>query len=156
VVGDLHLIGGSSTQQFADDGTHGDVTPGDNIFSYQIVVASGTSPGTKSLPITLADIQSRGSSTAISLVVQPPPPPTTVKISQVYGGGGNSGATYTNDFIEVFNQGPITIDVSSWSVQYQSATVTGAWQVTNMCPAAQTCTVAPGHYYLVQESQGNG
>lgn len=29
---------------------------------------------------------------------------TRVVISQVYGGGGNSGATYTNDFIELFNR----------------------------------------------------
>ena len=26
-------------------------------------------------------------------------------ISQIYGGGGNSGATFTNDFIEIFNPG---------------------------------------------------
>ena len=25
-------------------------------------------------------------------------------VSQVYGGGGNSGATYANDFVELFNQ----------------------------------------------------
>jgi hypothetical protein len=24
-------------------------------------------------------------------------------ISQVYGGGGNAGATYTHDFVEIFN-----------------------------------------------------
>ena len=29
-----------------------------------------------------------------------------VAISEVYGGGGNSGALYTNDFIELFNAGP--------------------------------------------------
>jgi hypothetical protein len=28
-----------------------------------------------------------------------------VVISQVYGGGGNTGATYTHDFIELFNSG---------------------------------------------------
>ena len=26
-------------------------------------------------------------------------------ISQVYGGGGNSGAAYQNDFVELFNSG---------------------------------------------------
>src|SRR5262249_41124728 len=31
-------------------------------------------------------------------------------ISQVYGGGGNASATYTNDFIEIFNRGTTTID----------------------------------------------
>ena len=28
---------------------------------------------------------------------------TSVVISQVYGGGGNGGSTYKNDFIELFN-----------------------------------------------------
>jgi hypothetical protein len=28
-----------------------------------------------------------------------------VVISQVYGGGGNSGSTYTHDFIELYNRG---------------------------------------------------
>src|SRR5947199_68158 len=28
-----------------------------------------------------------------------------LRISQVYGGGGNAGATFKNDFIEVFNAG---------------------------------------------------
>ena len=34
---------------------------------------------------------------------EPPPVMTDVVISQVYGGGGNAGATLTNDFIELFN-----------------------------------------------------
>ena len=38
-------------------------------------------------------------------------PSTTVVISQVYGGGGNSGATYKNDFIELHNisNAPVSI-----------------------------------------------
>ena len=43
--------------------------------------------------------------------------PPSVKISQVYGGGGNSGATYTNDFVELFNSGTTPVDVANWSVQ---------------------------------------
>src|SRR5579859_2007614 len=34
---------------------------------------------------------------------------TSLVISQVYGGGGNSGATYKNDFIEIFNKGTTAI-----------------------------------------------
>jgi hypothetical protein len=33
-----------------------------------------------------------------------------IVISQIYCGGGNSGATYTNDFIELFNLGPSTVN----------------------------------------------
>jgi predicted extracellular nuclease len=70
-----------------------------------------------------------------------------VVISQVYGGGGNTGATYKNDFIELFNRGTAAVSLSNWSVQYTSATGT-TWQVTHL----SNVTLAPGQYYLVQEA----
>jgi len=73
-----------------------------------------------------------------------------VVISQVYGGGGNAGSTFKNDFIEVFNAGSATVSLSGWSVQYASAAGT-TWQVT-----ALNGSLAPGQYFLVQESQGAG
>ncbi|HWB95260.1 MAG TPA: lamin tail domain-containing protein, partial [Bryobacteraceae bacterium] len=72
-----------------------------------------------------------------------------VVISQVYGGGGNSGATLRNDFIELFNSGDTAVSLSGWSVQYQSAAGSGTWQVTPL-----SGSIAPGRYYLVQEAQG--
>src|SRR5205814_1119572 len=80
VTGDLTSIGGVSNQQFYDDGTHGDATIGDSVFSFQ-ATALGSS-GLKSLPIAITDAQSRAGNTTISLSIQAP---TTVKISQVYG-----------------------------------------------------------------------
>jgi predicted extracellular nuclease len=77
-------------------------------------------------------------------------PTVPVVISQVYGGGGNSGATYKNDFIEVHNRGTTAIDLSNWSVQYASSAGT-SWQLTKLSGILQ-----PGHYYLVQESAGTG
>ena len=47
-----------------------------------------------------------------------------VVISQVYGGGGNTGATLTHDFIELYNRGTAAVDISDWSLQYASATGT--------------------------------
>ncbi len=41
-----------------------------------------------------------------------------VVISQVYGAGGNSGASFQNDFIELFNRGNATVDLTGWAVQY--------------------------------------
>ena len=69
---------------------------------------------------------------------------------QVYGGGGNSGATYTNDFIELFNAGTSAVSLTGWSVQYASASGS-TWQVT-----ALSGTISPGQYYLVQEAAGAG
>ena len=73
-----------------------------------------------------------------------------VVISQVYGGGGNNGSTYKNDFVELFNSGDTAQSLSGWSVQYASAAGT-TWQTT-----ALTGTLNPGHYYLVQEAAGSG
>src|SRR5438552_943330 len=74
----------------------------------------------------------------------------SVVISQIYGGGGNSGATFTNDFVELFNPGSQAVSVNGWSVQYASSVGT-SWQVTNL-----TGSIPAGGYYLVQESQGAG
>ncbi len=74
-----------------------------------------------------------------------------IVISQVYGGGGNSGATYKNDFIEIFNQGSSSVDITGWSVQYGSATGS-TWAVTSLVGV----TLSPGQYYLIQEAQGAG
>ncbi|TCC66457.1 nuclease [Kribbella pittospori] len=75
---------------------------------------------------------------------------TDVLITEVYGGGGNTGAAYTNDFVELTNNSSAPVDVSGWSIQYASA-AGSTWQVTNL-----TGTIAPGAAYLVQEGAGAG
>ena len=151
---DLSSIGGSASQTFFDDGQNGgDLVAGDHIFSFNATVAGNTSPASKSLPVTIADLQARTGSASIALTVKAPPAPTTIKISQVYGGGGNSGATYINDFFEIFNQSTSPVDISGWSIQQTSATGT-TWNVTRLCAVSATCILAPGHYYLVQLAAG--
>jgi hypothetical protein len=44
-----------------------------------------------------------------------------VVISQVYGGGGGSGY-YKYDYVELYNRTDTAVDVSTWSIQYGSAT----------------------------------
>lgn len=74
---------------------------------------------------------------------------SAVVISEVYGGGGNSGAPYTNDFIELYNHGATAVDLTGWSVQYASSGGTSWTNKTNL-----TGTIAPGQYFLVAESAG--
>jgi predicted extracellular nuclease len=73
-----------------------------------------------------------------------------VVISAVYGGGGNNGATLTNDYIELHNLSSSPVTVANWSVQYASATG-ASWQVTNL-----SGTIAGNGFYLVQEAAGSG
>ncbi len=76
---------------------------------------------------------------------------TTIVISQVYGGGGNSGAIYKNDFIELYNRGTTNVSLVGWSVQYASSSGT-SWSKTNLT----AFSFAPGQYYLIQEAAGAG
>ena len=45
------------------------------------------------------------------------PAQAQVVVSQVYGGGGNSGATLRSDFIELRNNGASAVSVQGWSVR---------------------------------------
>lgn len=45
-------------------------------------------------------------------------------IAQVYGGGGNSGAPYNADYIELFNRSSTSASLGGLSLQYASATGT--------------------------------
>lgn len=73
-----------------------------------------------------------------------------VVINEVYGGGGNSGSTYRQDFIELYNNGATAVDLSGWSVQYASAAGT-TWAKTNLVGS-----IPANSYYLIQQSTGAG
>lgn len=73
-----------------------------------------------------------------------------VVISQVYTGGGLTGASWNNDYIELYNRGTASISVNGWSVQYASATGS-TWAVINL----SNTTIPPGGYYLIQAGRDN-
>lgn len=75
-----------------------------------------------------------------------------IVLSQIYGGGGNSGAIYTNDFVELFNPTASSITLAGASIQYASAT--GATYAVFALPS--TITLAPGQFYLLQAAAGTG
>ena len=77
-------------------------------------------------------------------------PSPDLVISEVYGGGGNVGSDYPADYVELFNRGTATASLAGKSLQYASATGTGAFgSVTTL-----SGEVAPGQYVLVQASGG--
>ncbi|HJX90774.1 MAG TPA: lamin tail domain-containing protein, partial [Pyrinomonadaceae bacterium] len=84
----------------------------------------------------------------------PSPSPTPIAmpqivISQIYGGGGNSGAPFRNDFIELFNSGSTAQSLAGLTVQYGGATAT-TWSVTSL----PSVVLSPGQYFLIQEASG--
>ena len=79
-------------------------------------------------------------------------PATHLVISEVYGGGGNTGSTWKNDFVELYNPTDAAISVDGLSVQYRSSgSAAAASGVTNL-----TGSVPAHGHYLVAEAAGTG
>jgi endonuclease G len=76
VVTDLSTIGLSATQAMFDNGTNGDVTPGDNVFSYLAAVPANATNGQRSFNTTITDAQARMATTSISLLIMAPRDPS--------------------------------------------------------------------------------
>ena len=74
-----------------------------------------------------------------------------VVISEAYGGGGNSGAQYKNDFIELYNPTANDVNLAGWKVQYASAAGT-----TYASYTIATGTIKAGGYFLIQAAAGTG
>jgi len=72
----------------------------------------------------------------------------SIVISEVFAAGGNSGAPYTNDYVELFNRGSSAVSVTGWTVQYATATGT-TWTST-----ALDGSIPAGGHYLVQLASG--
>ena len=74
---------------------------------------------------------------------------TTLVISQVFGGGGNAGAPYNADFVELHNVSGSAKSTAGLSIQYASATTTGTWTGVFALP---TASIPAGGYYLIRMS----
>ncbi|KJL36833.1 MAG: multifunctional nuclease/2',3'-cyclic-nucleotide 2'-phosphodiesterase/5'-nucleotidase/3'-nucleotidase [Microbacterium sp.] len=73
------------------------------------------------------------------------PAPADVIINEAYLKGGSAGAPFTNKFIELYNAGGTAQDLTGWSLQYRSASGTGAATTVTL-----SGTINPGSYFLVQ------
>ena len=69
-------------------------------------------------------------------------------VAEVYAAGGNTGAAYANDYVELFNGGAGPVAVDGWTLQYASAAGT-SWQST-----ALSGSIPAGGRYLVQLASG--
>ena len=66
-------------------------------------------------------------------------------IAEIYGGGGDQGSYWTNDYVILYNPTTNSIDVSTWSIQYSKFSGS-AWEMTNLIGA-----IPSGGYYAIQE-----
>jgi hypothetical protein len=86
----------------------------------------------------------------LGLLLQTASAQTGLVISQVYGGGGNSGAPFTYDYLELYNPTASSISLNGLSFQYASSSGT-SWNSVTLPNAS----VASGHYFLIQGAAGS-
>jgi len=133
VVVDLSSIGGGAAQSFFDDGSNGDVTAGDNIFSYLANVPIGTTGGSKTLTASISDAELRTGSANIGLNVL-----VVVAINQIQGSAHQS--TLVNQVVRT--TGIITAKknngfwIQSDAPDSDDATSEGIFIFTNSTPSA--------------------
>jgi hypothetical protein len=70
-------------------------------------------------------------------------------VSQLYGGGGNVGAAFSHDFVELHNRGATAVSLDGLSLQY-APNQTTTWSKVDL-----TGTVPAGGYFLVQLQSNN-
>ena len=137
-------IGGQST--VVETVARADLAGLDEIHVLLPATLSGS--GTATLIVDADGIKSNPVSVVLGGL--PPVSQDKVVITQIYGGGGNSGAPFRNDFIEIFNSGSTPVNLAGWSVQYASATAS-TWSSTPLT----ALTLNPGQRYLIQQAGGN-
>ncbi|HYE61795.1 MAG TPA: lamin tail domain-containing protein [Phycisphaerales bacterium] len=157
---DLSSIGGSASQQLFDDGTNGDVTAGDNTFSY-LATGVGTTPGAFAIAATAQDAQARNVNRNSTVFVGAcTPADSTLVISAIYGAGGNAGSNFAHDYVEIFNRSNSDQSLDGLSIQYASGETDtnglGVSGATRMYVLPSGVTLAPGQYYLVKMAGGTG
>lgn len=78
---------------------------------------------------------------------------TSIVISQVYGAGGNSGATLSNDYVELFNLSSSPQSLNGLSLQYGSSSGNFASSGPNLF-VLPNVTLQPGQYFLFAGNSG--
>lgn len=117
VTGNLTNIGGSATQQFFDDGTNGDVTPADNVFSYSATIPAGTNGGPTSVSAIASDAQARTVNVTINLTIDAAPAGENPLLL------GNP----TNAVTNVANENNYLMTKAQYSLSYNRSTATPNW-----------------------------
>jgi DNA/RNA endonuclease G (NUC1) len=117
VAANLQSIGGASSQTFYDDGTHGDTSSGDNVFSFQATVAQGTSGGTATVAGAAADGQGRTAPVQFNLTINAP---LSNEDPLVLGNP-------TNATTDAANQNNYLIQRAAYSLSYNRANATPNW-----------------------------
>lgn len=82
-----------------------------------------------------------------------------IRISQIYTRGGEAGAAFQNDFIELFNRGNVDVDLNGWSfniTNFSSGPPNTQYSATNIrLVSSSGIIISPGRHLLFKFG-GNG
>ena len=117
VVGNLSNIGGSATQAFFDDGTNGDTTAGDNVFSFSALIPAAQPGGIQAVTAIASDAQGRTANTNVNINVNAPLPNEDPLLL-----GNPSGATG-----DIANENNYLMIKPQYSLSYSRAKATPNW-----------------------------
>ena len=117
---------------------------GANNITYTLTGATTNQSGYAFDVIITNNFGSVTSSPAATLTVSPITSSGTVVISEVYAGGGKTGAPYKYDYVVLKNISANPVSINGWSLQHDKV---GVWQTPFALPNA---TLPAGGYYLIQ------
>ena len=149
--------GSPTTLQMYDDGTHGDATAGDGVYSLTTTVPSTTISGfTYPANVTVSDTLGNAYTGSVQLNVGGSGPPSyqgnnSIRIVAWYGAGNLSESEYGRDTVILFNPSQAPIEMKNWSLQ--TGSTTGAFTaVTYLLPDV---TLPAGGYFAIAGSGVN-
>ena len=105
----------------------------------------------KSLGAAFAIALAAGTVSVVAPTASAAPDGSNVVINEVYGGGGNNGSVYSNDFVELYNPTDKPIDITDWKIEQYSAK--GGLGTGH--PHVLKGTIQPKSFFLVQGAAGN-
>jgi hypothetical protein len=74
-------------------------------------------------------------------------------ISQIYSRGGEPGATFRSDFVEIFNRGSVNVDINNWAIEVGG--IEGQPNTTFVISfATSNNIIQPGKHFLFEFAQG--
>jgi endonuclease G len=156
VTGNLSQIGGAVSQPFFDNGTNGDVTAGDNVFSFLALVPAETTGGIKNLTATASDAENRSVNVNTEITVNAPLPGEDPLI---FGNPSNATPDFANEnnylmqkpqYTLSYNRGKATANWVAWRLD--SGWIGNAQRQDDFRPDT---TLPAGWYQVLDEDYSN-
>jgi DNA/RNA endonuclease G (NUC1) len=158
VAVNLETIGGASSQTFFDNGTNGDVTAGDYVFSYLATVAPNTPGGIAQIAGAAADLEGRTAPVQLVLTINAPQPNEDPLL---LGNPSNAAADIANEnnYLMVKPQYSLSYNRSKATPNWVAWRLDSVWVGSNPVPRQDDFrpdTTLPAGWYQVTDLEYSG